>query len=136
VGAARRVGELEMQVLAGPVAADGAYAGEEAVNDAERARLPAATFDPVTGGPTVVWAQRIGPDGPGVPVAQVSTVLHAATRSLTPAYLEWPDVASAQAAVVSFADMPSTTLSVCRFEYVSGSEIADTPRFCCRPRRA
>jgi hypothetical protein len=109
VGAARRVGELEMQVLTGPIAADGAYAGEEAVNDAERARLPAAAFDPVTGGPTVVWAQRIGPDGPGVPVAQVSTVLHAATRSLTPAYLEWPDVASAQAAVVSFADMPSTT---------------------------
>jgi hypothetical protein len=77
------VGELGTQVLAGPIAADGTYAGEEAVSDADRARLPATAFDPVTGAPTVVWSQRIGPDGPGVPVAQVRTVLRAATRSLT-----------------------------------------------------
>lgn len=77
------VGEQGTQVLAGPIAADGAYAGEEAVSDADRARLPATAFDPVTGAPTVVWSQRIGPDGPGVPVAQVRTVLRAATRSLT-----------------------------------------------------
>lgn len=76
------VGELGTQVLAGPIAADG-YAGEEAVSDADRARLPAAAFDPVTGAPTVVWSQRIGPDGPGVPVAEVRTVLRAATRSPT-----------------------------------------------------
>ena len=78
------VGELGTQVLAGPVAPNGAYAGEEAVSDADRARLPAAAFDPVTGAPIVVWSQRIGPDGPGVPVAQVRTVLRAATRSPTP----------------------------------------------------
>jgi len=77
------VGELGTQVLAGPIAADGAYGGEEAVSDADRARLPAAAFDPVTGAPTVVWSQRIGPDGPGVPIAQVRTVLRAATRSPT-----------------------------------------------------
>jgi hypothetical protein len=34
------VGELGTQVLAGPIAADGTYAGEEAVSDADRARLP------------------------------------------------------------------------------------------------
>jgi hypothetical protein len=79
------VGELGTQVLAGPIAPDGAYAGEEAVSDADRARLPAAAFDPVTGVPTVVWSQRIGPDGPGAPVAQVRTVLRAATRSLVAA---------------------------------------------------
>jgi hypothetical protein len=43
------------------------------------------------------------------------------------------DVASAQAAVVRFDDMSSTTINaVYRFECVSGSEMVGAPRF-CRP---
>ncbi len=74
------VGEVGTQVLAGLLEPGGVYAGEEAVSDADRARIPAAAFDPVTGTPTVVWSQRVSPDGPGVPIAQITTVLRAATR--------------------------------------------------------
>jgi hypothetical protein len=47
----------------------------------DRARSPAAAFDPVSGNPTVVWSQRIGPDGPTVPIDQIQTVLRASTRT-------------------------------------------------------
>jgi hypothetical protein len=74
------VGELGTQILAGLVTPTG-YPGEEPVSDADRARLPAAAFDPVSGAPTVAWTQRVGPDGPGVPIGQVRTVVRAATRT-------------------------------------------------------
>jgi hypothetical protein len=73
------VGELGTQILAGLVTPAG-YAGEETVSDADRARLPAAAFDPVGGEPTVAWTQRVGPDGPGVPIGQIRTVVRVATR--------------------------------------------------------
>jgi len=76
------VGELGNQVLAAAIAATARTPGEEAISDADRARLPAAAFDPVTGARSVVRSQRIDPDGPGVPVTQARTVLRAATRSL------------------------------------------------------
>jgi hypothetical protein len=75
------VGQTGTEVRCGLVGPGGAYAGEEIVSDPDRARIPAAAFDPVTGNPTVVWSQRIGPDGPGIPIAQVQTVLRASTRT-------------------------------------------------------
>ncbi len=78
------VGEIGTQIFAGEIAADGSYAGEEAVSDADRARDPAVALDPVTAAPTVVWSQRIGPDGPGVPIGEVRTVARASTRALEP----------------------------------------------------
>jgi hypothetical protein len=74
-------GQIGSEVRAGLIAPGGAYAGEEIVSDPDRARIPAAAFDPVSGNPTIVWSQRIGPDGPGVPIAQVQTVLRASTRT-------------------------------------------------------
>ena len=75
-------GELGDRVLAGYRPPDGGYAGEEPVSAGDRARRPAAAFD-IPGGdtPTVVWSQREGPDGPGVPAAQVRTYLRASTRT-------------------------------------------------------
>jgi hypothetical protein len=72
--------EIGTQVLAGLVEPGGRYAGEEMVSDADRAPQPWADFDPVTGAPTIVWSQRIGPDGPFVPVDQLQTVARTATR--------------------------------------------------------
>jgi hypothetical protein len=74
-------GQLGTEVRAGLIAPGGAYVGEEVVSDLDRARLPAAAFDPVSGNPTIVWSQRIGPDGLDVPIAQVQTVLRASTRT-------------------------------------------------------
>jgi hypothetical protein len=45
----------------------------------ERARVPAVAYDPRSGRPTVVWSARVGPEGPGVPIARVRTYLRAAT---------------------------------------------------------
>jgi hypothetical protein len=75
------LGELGTEVLAAHRAPSGATESEEVVSSGDRARLPAAAFDPRTGLPTVVWSQREGPDGPGVPLSQVRTVLRASTRS-------------------------------------------------------
>jgi hypothetical protein len=72
--------EIGTQVLAGLVEPGGRYAGEEMVSDADRAQQPWADFDPVTGAPTIVWSQRIGPDAPFVPVDQLQTVARTATR--------------------------------------------------------
>jgi hypothetical protein len=74
-------GQTGTEVRAGLIAPGGAYAGEEIVSDSDRARIPAAAFDPVSRNPTIVWSQRIGPDGPGVPIAQIQTVLRASTRT-------------------------------------------------------
>jgi hypothetical protein len=75
------VGEVGTSVMAGYVPAAGSYGGEEQVSLGDRARKPAVEFDPVNGLPTVVWSQREGPDGPGVPLANVKTFLRASTRS-------------------------------------------------------
>lgn len=74
------VGEVGTSVLAEYLAPDGRYGGEEQVSRGDRARQPAIAFDP-SGVPTAVWSQREGPDGPGVPLAQVQTFLRASTRS-------------------------------------------------------
>lgn len=59
-----------------------AFLASEAVSPlGERARVPAVAYEPRTTRPTVVWSARIGPEGPGVPIAQVRTYLRAATRS-------------------------------------------------------
>jgi hypothetical protein len=58
-----------------------AFGAPEAVSPVtERARVPAAAYDPRTGLPTVVWSARIGPDGPGVPLSRIRTYVRAATR--------------------------------------------------------
>jgi hypothetical protein len=75
------VGEVGTTVLAGYLPASGAYGGEEAVSRGDRARKPAAAFDPETGLPTAVWSQREGPDDPGVPLANIRTFLRASTRT-------------------------------------------------------
>jgi hypothetical protein len=75
------VGEVGTVVLAGYLAPGGGYGGEEQVSRGDRARKPAVAFDLSTGHPTVVWSQREGPDGPGVPLANVRTFLRASTRS-------------------------------------------------------
>jgi hypothetical protein len=74
------VGELGTSVLAGTFAPDGAYLGEEQVSTGDRARKPAVALNPRSNLPTVVWSQREGPDGPGVPPEQVRAFLRASTR--------------------------------------------------------
>jgi hypothetical protein len=74
------VGEVGTQVIAGYLQGGDNYAGEELVSRGDRARVPAVAFDP-SGVPTVVWSQREGPDGPGVPLASIRTFLRASTRS-------------------------------------------------------
>jgi hypothetical protein len=75
------VGELGDVVFAGDVFPDLAYAGEERVSAGDRARKPAVAIDPISGNPTVVWSQRVGPDGPGVPLAEIRTFLRASVRT-------------------------------------------------------
>jgi hypothetical protein len=75
------VGELGTTVLAGHLREVGAYGGEEPVSTGDRARKPAVAFNLESGLPTAVWSQREGPDGPGVPVAQVRTFVRASTRT-------------------------------------------------------
>jgi hypothetical protein len=75
------VAELGDVVLAGYLPPDGSYQGEEQVSLGDRARLPYAAFNPITGLPTAVWSQRVGPDGPGVPLAQIQTFVRASDRT-------------------------------------------------------
>jgi hypothetical protein len=75
------VGEIGDVVFAGYRAPTGIYTGEEEVSRGDRARKPAAAFNPRTGLPTVVWSQRQGPDGPGVPLRLIKTFLRASIRS-------------------------------------------------------
>jgi hypothetical protein len=75
------VGELGDVVLAGYLRPDGSYQGEEQVSRSDRAQLPYAAFNPITGLPTVVWSQRVGPDGPGVPLEQIQTFVRASDRT-------------------------------------------------------
>jgi hypothetical protein len=75
------VGELGTTVLAGHLPEVGAYGGEEQVSTGDRARKPAVAFNFESGLPTTVWSQREGPDGAGVPPAQVRTFVRASTRT-------------------------------------------------------
>ncbi|MEA2271453.1 MAG: hypothetical protein QOI98_161 [Solirubrobacteraceae bacterium] len=76
------VGEEPGGVRAAYIPPNGVYGGEEDIGAGEKARVPAAAFNPVTGRPTVVWSERVGADGPGVPLAEVQTFVRSATRQL------------------------------------------------------
>jgi hypothetical protein len=78
LNAARDTGD---GVVAGYIAPDGTVQGEEQVSRGDRARVPAAAFSPRSGLPTVVWSQREGPDGPGVPLDRLHTFLRASDRT-------------------------------------------------------
>ncbi len=69
------------QVLAAHRAPDGSFGAPEIVSLPERASFPAAAFDPASGRPTVVWSNRPGLSGPGVPLGAITTFLQASTRS-------------------------------------------------------
>lgn len=73
--------ELGDVVFADRVAPDGSYTGEERVSGGDRARNPSVAFNPRTDVPTVVWSQRVGPDGPGVPLADIRTFVRASDRT-------------------------------------------------------
>jgi len=81
-GVQNSAGEEPGGVRAAYIPPSGAYGGEENIGAGDRARVPAAAFNPVTGRPTVVWSERVGPDGPGVPLAEIQTFVRAATRTV------------------------------------------------------
>jgi hypothetical protein len=74
------VGELGDRVQAVIRPLGGPLGAIQDVSDLDRARLPAVAFDFKSVRWTAVWSQRIGPDAPGVPLAQVTTFARAATR--------------------------------------------------------
>jgi hypothetical protein len=76
------VGEEPGGIRAGYIAPGKPYGGEQDLGAGEKARVPAVAFNPVTGRPTVVWSERIGADGPGVPLAEVQTFVRSSTFSL------------------------------------------------------
>jgi hypothetical protein len=69
------------QVFASHRPPEGSFGAPEIVSLPERAAFPSAAFDPVGGRPTVVWSNRPGLSGPGVPFAEITTFLQASTRS-------------------------------------------------------
>jgi hypothetical protein len=76
------VQEVGVQVFAArrPPGAAGFLPAEPVSPATERGRVPAVAYAPFTGLPTVVWSARVGPEGPGVPVAAIRTYARAATR--------------------------------------------------------
>jgi hypothetical protein len=74
------VGEVGDQVRAALRPPGGAFGPPEDVSDLDRARIPALAFDLTGRRWTTVWSQRIGPDQPGVPLAQITTFARSATR--------------------------------------------------------
>ena len=74
------VGELGDRVQAAIRPPGGPFGPAEDVSDLDRARLPAVAFDFNSHRWTTVWSQRIGPDGPGVPLTQITTFARASTR--------------------------------------------------------
>jgi hypothetical protein len=74
------VGELGDRVRAALGPPTGPFGAPEDVSDLDRARLPALAFDNNRRRLTAIWSQRIGPDGPGVPVSQITTFARSATR--------------------------------------------------------
>jgi hypothetical protein len=75
------VGEEPGGIRAGYIPPNGNYGGEQDVGAGAKARAPAVGFNPVTGRPTVVWSERVGEDGPGVPLAEVQTFVRSSTLS-------------------------------------------------------
>jgi hypothetical protein len=76
------VGEEPGGIRAGYIPPNGNYGGEQDVGASAKARAPAAAFNPVTGRPTLVWSERVGEDGPGVPLAEVQTFVRSSTLTL------------------------------------------------------
>jgi hypothetical protein len=74
------VGELGDRVQTAIRPPEGSFGPPEDVSEFDRARLPAVAFDPKSVRWTTVWSQRIGPDGPGVPLSQITTFARASTR--------------------------------------------------------
>jgi hypothetical protein len=74
------VGETGDHVQAAIRPPGGPFGAPEDVSDLDRARLPAVAFDFKSARWTTVWSQRIGPDGPGVPLNQVTTFARSSTR--------------------------------------------------------
>ena len=74
------VGEVGNHVQAAIRPPGGAFSAPEDVSDLDRARLPAVAFDFKSVRWTSVWSQRIGPDGPGVPLDQITTFARSSTR--------------------------------------------------------
>jgi hypothetical protein len=74
------VGELGDRVQTAIWHPDGPLALPENVSDLDRARLPAVAFDFKGVRWTSLWSQRIGPETPGAPAANVTTFARAATR--------------------------------------------------------
>jgi hypothetical protein len=76
------VGEEPGGIRAGYIPPNGIYGGEQDIGAGDKARQPAVAFNPVTGRPTVVWSERIGADGPGVPLAEVQAFVRSSTLTL------------------------------------------------------
>ena len=74
------VGELGDHVQAAIRPPLGPFGAPEDVSDLDRARIPAVAFDFNSQRWTTVWSQRIGPDGPGVPLGQITTFARSSTR--------------------------------------------------------
>ncbi len=74
------VGELGDRVQASVRPPRGPFGAPEDVSDLDRARIPALAFDFDANRWTTVWSQRIGPDAPGVPLAQITTFARSSTR--------------------------------------------------------
>jgi len=74
------VGELGDRIRARIRTPQGGFGDPEDVSDLDRARLPAVAYDARSNRWTSVWSQRIGPDGPGVPLEQITTYLRSSTR--------------------------------------------------------
>ena len=74
------VGELGDRVQASIRPPGGPFGPPEDVSDLDRARISAVAFDFNAHRWTTVWSQRIGPDGPGVPLAQITTFARSSTR--------------------------------------------------------
>ena len=74
------VGELGDRVQAAIRPSGGPFGAPEDVSDLDRARLPAVAFDLSAHRWTAVWSQRSGPDGPGVPLNQITTFARSSTR--------------------------------------------------------
>jgi hypothetical protein len=74
------VGEVGTQVQAAIRPPGGSFSAPEDVSDLDRARLPAVAFDFNAHRWVSVWSQRIGPDGTGIPLAQITTFARSSAR--------------------------------------------------------
>jgi hypothetical protein len=74
------VGEVGNHVQTAIRPPAGPFGAPEDVSDLDRARLPAVAFDFTSHRWTTVWSQRIGPDGTGVPLTQITTFARSSTR--------------------------------------------------------